>query len=146
MSHPGLELSQDVLYGIAQLALDGVEGVRAIAPPARVGEFLTGRRAKGIQITRSDDGVDVSLTVAMTYGERIPRVAESVQRAVREAVASMTGLTVRTVDVHVELVDLPTSVPERAAPSPKALPGETNPPARAPRRTRASRPQDDSRG
>jgi uncharacterized alkaline shock family protein YloU len=112
MSHsPGLELSQDVLYGIAQLALDGVEGVRTISPPARVGEFLTGRRAKGIQIEREDDQVDIALTVAMTYGERIPKVAKAVQRAVREAVGSMTGLEVRTVDVHVEAIDVPTPAP-----------------------------------
>ncbi|CAN5741435.1 hypothetical protein BH23DEI1_BH23DEI1_18570 [soil metagenome] len=107
----GLELSHDVLYGIAQLALDGVEGVRTISPPTRVGEFLTGRRAKGIQIERVDDQVDIALTVAMTYGERIPRVATAVQRAVREAVGSMTGLEVRSVDVFVEAIDVPTPAP-----------------------------------
>jgi uncharacterized alkaline shock family protein YloU len=112
VSHrPGLELSQDVLYGIAQLALDGVDGVRTITPPTRVGEFLTGRRAKGIQIEREGDQVDIALTVAMVYGERIPKVATAVQRAVREAVGSMTGLQVRTVEVHVEAIDVPTPAP-----------------------------------
>lgn len=117
----GLELSQDVLYGIAQLALDTVKGVRPITPPTRVGEFLTGRRAKGIHITREDDRVDVSLTVAVTYGERIPQVAKEVQRAVREAVGSMTGLTVRTVEVFIEAVDVPpalASTRRRRAPAP----------------------------
>ena len=111
MSEPsGLELSQDVLYGIAQLALDQVEGVRPIAPPTRVGEFLTGRRAKGIQIERAGDEVDVALTVAMMYGAEIPLVAKRAQKSVREAVASMTGLHVRSVDVFVEAVDVPQSV------------------------------------
>jgi len=105
-----LEISQDVLFGIAQLALDQVEGVRPIAPPTRVGEFLTGRRAKGIQIERVDDEVDVALTVAMTYGAEIPKVAKRAQRSVREAVASMTGLRVRSVDVFVEAVDVPADV------------------------------------
>jgi uncharacterized alkaline shock family protein YloU len=107
----GLELSHDVLYGIAQLALEGVVGVRTITPPTRVGEFLTGRRAKGIAIEREEDQVDIALTVAMTYGERIPKVARAVQRAVREAVGSMTGLAVRTVDVHVEAIDVPSPPP-----------------------------------
>ena len=56
-NHPELELSPDALYGIAQLALDQVEGVRTITPPTRVGEFLTGRRAKGIVIEREDEAV-----------------------------------------------------------------------------------------
>jgi uncharacterized alkaline shock family protein YloU len=106
----GLELSQDVLYGIAWLALDQVEGVRPIAPPTRVGEFLTGRRAKGIQIERVGDEVDVALTVARMYGAEIPKVARRAQRSVREAVASMTGLRVRSVDVFVEVVDVPPAI------------------------------------
>ena len=117
-----LELSQDVLYGIAQLALDQVEGVRPIAPPTRVGEFLTGRRAKGIQIAREGDEVDVELTVAMSYGAEIPRVARAAQKSVREAVASMTGLHVRSVDVNVEAVDVPPAISkaDRVAASEKA--------------------------
>ena len=107
VTHPELELSPDALYGIAQLALDQVEGVRTITPPTRVGEFLTGRRAKGIVIEREDEVVSIALNVSVTYGVRVPEVAKAAQRAVREAVASMTGLTVRTVDVHVEGIDLP---------------------------------------
>lgn len=102
-----LDISPDVLFGIAQLALDQVEGMRAVAPPVRVGEFLTGRRAKGIRIERNEDSIDIELNVTVLYGLRIPKVAVEVQSAVREAVASMTGLTVRSVRVNIEDVDLP---------------------------------------
>jgi uncharacterized alkaline shock family protein YloU len=137
MSHgKGLELSHDVLYGIAQLALEGISGVRTIAPPTRVGEFLTGRRAKGIQIERNDDGVDIAITVAMTYGERIPDVARKVQRSVREAVGSMTGLEVRTVDVHVEAIDVPSPPPGSPAAPARAKPKRK--PAAAKRRVPAA--------
>lgn len=101
-----LEISPDVLYGIVQLALDQVEGLHTVQPPVRVGEILTGRRAKGIQIDRGEDGISASLTVCVDYGVEIPKVAVEAQRAVREAVASMTGLSVATVDVTVEDVDL----------------------------------------
>ncbi|MDA0700324.1 MAG: Asp23/Gls24 family envelope stress response protein [bacterium] len=107
MNQPELELSADVLYGIAQLALDQVDGIRTVAPPARVGEFLTGQRAKGIAIDRDGDDLAIELNVSVTYGLRVPDVAKAAQRAVREAVASMTGLSVRSVDVHVEAIDLP---------------------------------------
>lgn len=104
---PDLEISKDVLYGIAQLALDRIEGIRAIVPQARVGEILSGRRAKGIHIERQGNDVTVELTVSVGYGVEIPAVAAQAQRAVREAVASMTGLVVRSVSVQVESIDLP---------------------------------------
>ena len=113
VNHPELELSPDALFGIAQLALDQVEGVRTVTPPTRVGEFLTGRRAKGIQIEREGDVVHIALNVSVTYGVRVPEVAKTVQNAVREAVASMTGLVVRSVDVRVEAIDLPDAGIER---------------------------------
>ncbi|HEX7022348.1 MAG TPA: Asp23/Gls24 family envelope stress response protein [Trueperaceae bacterium] len=114
-----LDISQDVLYGIAQLALEGVEGLTATTPPVRMGEFLTGRRAKGIAIERSGERVRFSLSVRIEYGRRVPAVAAEAQRAVREAVASMTGLDVESVDVTVEKVDLPRMAPARE----EALPG-----------------------
>lgn len=101
-----LEISPDVLYGIAQLALERVDGVRPIQPAPRVGEILSGRRARGINIEREEADVWVDLTVAVTYGVEIPKVAAAAQRAVREAVASMAGLNVVSVDVSVESVDL----------------------------------------
>ena len=110
---PALELGADALYGIAQLALDQVDGVRTVTPPTRVGEFLTGRRAKGIVIERDGDAVTIALNVSVTYGLRVPDVARAAQRAVREAVGSMTGLEVRSVDVHVEGIDLPAEVAAR---------------------------------
>ena len=102
-----VDISQDVLYGIAQLALEQVEGLTPTTPPLRMGEILTGRRAKGIRIERSDNAVKVALNVRVTYGLEVPKVAGAAQRAVRESVASMTGLSVTSVDVTVEAIDLP---------------------------------------
>ncbi len=101
-----LAISPDVLYGIVQLALEEVEGVRPIQPPARVGEFLGGRRSRGITVERDEQDVWVDLTLAVEYGRVIPKVAADAQRAVREAVASMTGLDVKSVNIAVEEVDL----------------------------------------
>lgn len=111
-SESGLELGQDVLFGIAQLALDQVDGVKPVAPPARVGEFLTGRRAKGIRVERADDEVVIELNVTVRYGLRIPQVVAAAQAEVREAVASMTGLPVRAVAVTVVGIDLPENAGE----------------------------------
>ncbi|MEX2542593.1 MAG: Asp23/Gls24 family envelope stress response protein [Trueperaceae bacterium] len=106
-----LAISPDVLYGIAQLALEDIEGLTPATPPARVGEILSGRRAKGIRVERAGDVVRVMLNVSVTYGKPIPEVAVRAQKAVREAVASMTGLEVETVEVHVDAIDLPAELP-----------------------------------
>jgi uncharacterized alkaline shock family protein YloU len=102
-----LDISPDVLFGIAQLALEPIKGIKATTPPASVGEFLTGKRAKGIKVERTADSVRLLLNVRVRYGLSIPKVVKQAQKAVREAVASMTGLEVETVDVTVEAIDVP---------------------------------------
>ncbi len=102
-----LDISQDVLYGIAQLALEQVQGLVPASPPARMGELLTGRRTKGIALERAGDELTINLNVHVRYGLEIPKVAAAAQRSVREAVASMTGMSVRSVNVTVEKIDLP---------------------------------------
>ena len=78
---PDLAISADVLLNIAQLALEQVGGVRPTVPPARVGEILGGRRARGIVIEREEDDVWVDLALAVDYGSEIPKVAAAVQAA-----------------------------------------------------------------
>lgn len=104
---PSLEISPDVLFGIAQLALEQVEGINPTTPPTRMGEFLTGRRAKGIMVEQEDDNVRIMLSVRVLYGLAIPEVVTKAQRTIREAVSSMTGLTVSSIDVRVEGIDVP---------------------------------------
>jgi len=104
-----LAISPDVLYGIAQLALDQLTGVKAIQPPSRVGEILSGKRARGIHIEREGDKVFVDLTVSVEYGVEIPKAAKLAQSAVRDAVAAMTGLSVQSVNVTVEAITMPES-------------------------------------
>lgn len=108
-----LAISADVLHNIAQLAVEQVDGVRPTQPPARVGEILGGRRGRGIVIEREGDDVWVELALAVNYGTEIPKAALAVQEAVREAISSMTGLVVRSVNVAVESVELPDEDVER---------------------------------
>jgi len=100
-----LEISQDVLYGVAQLAAEQVAGLTPASPPARMGELLTGRRAKGVVSSRDAEGLTIAVRVR--YGLAIPKVAAELRRSLREAVASMTGMIVRSVNVTVYAVDFP---------------------------------------
>ena len=107
MSQAKFDISKDVLFGIAQLALDKVDGISPNTPPVRIGEVLTGRRAKGISVELNDDVAKLFLTARVDYGLVVPEVAKKAQKVIREAITSMTGITVQTVDVSVEAIDVP---------------------------------------
>jgi uncharacterized alkaline shock family protein YloU len=102
-----VDINKDVLTGIASIALEGVQGVVPVAPPMQIGEFFSGKRLKGINVTRDNSHVTVDLVVNVDYGRVIPDVAKEVQRAVTENIEVMTGLSVNAVNVTVQGVVLP---------------------------------------
>jgi uncharacterized alkaline shock family protein YloU len=102
-----VDISKDVLTGIASIA---IEGVKAVTPPVKMGEFLAGKRLKGINITRENTNVIVDLSVNVDYGRAIPEAALEVQRVVAENIEVMTGLSVRAVNVTVQSIVLPLEV------------------------------------
>ena len=97
-----VDINKDVLTGIASIALEGVQGVVPVAPAMQIGEFFSGKRLKGIGVTRDAQSVTVDLVVNIDYGRVIPDVAKEVQRAVTENIEVMTGLTVHAVNVTVQ--------------------------------------------
>ncbi len=97
-----VDINKDVLTGIASIALEGVQGVVPVAPPMQIGEFFSGKRLKGIGVTRDAGSVTVDLVVNIDYGRVIPDVAKEVQRAVTENIEVMTGLSVHAVNVTVQ--------------------------------------------
>jgi uncharacterized alkaline shock family protein YloU len=102
-----VDINKDVLTGIANIALEGVQGVVPVAPPMQIGEFFSGKRMKGIQVSRDGDSVQVDLSVNIDYGRVIPDVAKEVQRTVAENIEVMTGLSVKAVNVTVQGIVLP---------------------------------------
>ncbi|HEX2863745.1 MAG TPA: Asp23/Gls24 family envelope stress response protein [Deinococcales bacterium] len=103
---PSLEISRDVLAGIAGIAMEGVKGVVPAVPPVKVGEVLAGRR-KGINVSRAGQSVTIDVSVNVRYGQSIPDVAREVQQAVCDNVELMTGLSVKAVNVTVQGILLP---------------------------------------
>ena len=100
MTHPEdlgcIHISQDVLASIAAGAAAEVEGISGMM------NLATKRsNARGVRLTADDDGASVDLYVMIRYGYAIPEVAERIQNAVSGAIESMTGFTVKAVNVHV---------------------------------------------
>ena len=49
-------------------------------------------RTQGVSVDLRDDGVDLDVTLVVTYGVNIPQVAEACRDAVKEQVEGSTGL------------------------------------------------------
>ena len=100
MTHPDelgcIHISEDVLASLASSAAVEVEGISGMMN-------LTTKKsnAKGVRLTVEDDGAAVDLYVMIRYGYAIPEVAEKIQTAVSNAIESMTGFSVKAVNVHV---------------------------------------------
>jgi uncharacterized alkaline shock family protein YloU len=80
----------------------GVVGMRGGAR-ARVGWLLPrNRSAAGITVNGDAEGVALELHVVVEYGLNLAEVAATVRSQVQYEVERLTGLRVRSVDVHIE--------------------------------------------
>ena len=58
--------------------------------------------AKGVKVEINGNNVELDLNIIVEYGSRIPEVAWKIQEKVKEAIESMTGLTVNEINIHVQ--------------------------------------------
>ena len=108
-----LKISQDVLATISNFAAEEIDGVVSLADTyAPIKNFLKkGSIEKPIQISLNDDVAVIDISVNLKYGANIPAVAETLQKAVKDAVQNMTGITVSKVNVHVAGIVFPETAP-----------------------------------
>ena len=85
-------------YGVVGMAVRG-------APRERVTQLLPrGRQARGIIVRNVDGAVVLDLHVVVAYGLNLAEVAATVRSRVAYEVERLTGLSVASVDVHIENV------------------------------------------
>ncbi len=102
----------DVIATIAGLAATEVEGVASMAGTAggsSLADIFTRKNqsskalTKGVRVDLSENNaVTIHLTIIVDYGSPIPEVAGNIQENVKKAIETMSGLTVSSVDVHVQ--------------------------------------------
>lgn len=99
-----IRIADEVVATVAGLAAVDVEGVSSLSGGwgtdfvEKLGKKNFG---KGIKVETIDDETSVNIFISITFGYPIPKVAEDVQREVKVAVETMTGLTVASVNVHI---------------------------------------------
>ena len=99
-----LRISREVLSTIAATAASEVAGVHSLtaAPVDLKGMFSKRQLPKSVAVTLRDDIAEVALHMILNGEVKIPIVSEKVQRAVKDAIQSMTRITVSKVHVVIE--------------------------------------------
>ena len=105
-----IRIADEVVSIIAGLAATEVEGIAGMSGGIAgcIAEML-GRRnfAKGVKVEVGEKEAAVDLYIIVKYGVRIPDVALAAQENVKQAIETMTGLSVVEVNIHVQGVGFP---------------------------------------
>lgn len=101
-----LQISTDVIAKIARLATLEIEGVKNVAEPESgvQGFFRKMAAHKPILVELSDDIAEITVSIVVEYGCKIPPLCEKVQENVKASVQNMTSITVSKVNVIVSAV------------------------------------------
>ena len=102
-----IKIADDVVSVIAGKAVSEISGVAGIA--GGISEVFSGKKnlSKGIKVDVGEKEVKIDVNIIVEYGARIPDIAFEIQNRVKKAVETMTGLTVTSVNVHVQGVNIP---------------------------------------
>lgn len=99
-----IQIAPEVIEVIAGLAAIEVEGVAGMSGgfASGVAELL-GRKnlSKGVKVEVGNKEAAIDVSIVIEFGKRIPEVAALIQRNVKHAIESMTGLDVVEVNVHI---------------------------------------------
>lgn len=99
-----IRIADEVVATVAGLAAADVEGVSSMSGGwgTDLAEKL-GRKSygKGIKVEVIEEQTKIEIFIVVEFGYQIPDVAENVQKEVKMAVETMTGLTVSAVNVHI---------------------------------------------
>lgn len=98
----------EVIAGLAAAEIKGVVGMSA-SLVGGISQMLSGKKnlSKGVKVNLGEDNASIDLYLVVKYGVKIPEIADAVQKNVKKAVESMTGLSVAGVNVYVQNVILP---------------------------------------
>jgi len=102
-------IADGVVAMIAALAAsetDGVSGVGDTYTSEIMSKVGIHDKTKGVKVAINDGIVKISMAISIKSGKSIPVVSQKVQNKVKSSVETMTGMTVKTVNVRVINVEI----------------------------------------
>lgn len=103
-------ISEEVIASIASLAVREVDGVYGLSMTQTLDlSNILGKKnlRKGIRVAITEEGVTISCNLIVKMGSAVMTVAQSVQTAIADEVAAMTGVRPLRVNVNVCGVAVP---------------------------------------
>ena len=105
-----LKVSDEVIacvVGLAAMDEPGVEGLTTTLVGG-ITEHLGRKTAyKGVRVSVENGRADIELHVVVAFGHKIPELAQRIQTRVKSDVERIVGLTVNTVNVHIQGITFP---------------------------------------
>ena len=97
-------ISEDVIATIVEHTMTEVEGVDSFStkPGADIADLIGKNWGKGMKIQIAEDNsINISCNIAVKYGHSVVEVAKNIQTVLTNAVESMAGVKVSSVNVNV---------------------------------------------
>lgn len=100
-----IKIADEAVAMIASMAAVKIKGVAAMSGGVAAGitEKLGKKNlTKGVKVEVTGQSVALDLFIHADFGAKIPQLAHEIQNEVRTAVETMTGLEVKSVNVHIQ--------------------------------------------
>ena len=105
-----LSISEEVIATIAERVVLNVAGVYSLSGGLNVLGKKIGTQGIKVDISKKDVSLDIYIVV--NYGVKIPDIAWEIQDKVKKELENMTGMTVTTVNVHIQGINYETKKDE----------------------------------
>ena len=102
-----IDISNDVIATVVGGAATEIFGIAGMASKNQIRDNLNeilkrDNYAKGVVVRQEDDGVAIDVYIIAGYGTKISEVCHNVQEKVKYNLASMLGVTAKSVNVIVQ--------------------------------------------
>lgn len=104
-----IRISEEVISVIAAIAAKEVEGLASMGGTLldSIGDIIAKKSpGKGVKVEFGEKGAVIDVHITVKFGVKIGEVSEAIQEHIKNAVESMSGLSVDAVNVFVDGVDI----------------------------------------
>jgi len=99
-----LSISEEVICTLAERVILAVPGVYSLhgGIMGGINNMLGKKLSQGIKVDINKNEVSMDVYIIVEYGVKIPDIAWEIQDKVKKELENMTGMTVVTVNVHIQ--------------------------------------------
>ncbi len=95
-----------IIAGLAAVEVEGVSGLAGNMTNEIIERLGMKSLSKGVKVVAGSSSASIEIAVCLDYGVNIMNVSENIQEKVKNAVESMTGITIEAVNVRVANVNI----------------------------------------